>query len=689
VKFGEVIRLMPLSTLLPGSIGLLLFIMVAVHGYRTLEQAIASSDARKETRDLLFHATELFSLIKDVESSQRGYLLSGDTAYLGPYELAMRHIRVQHDQIELDLRRAGVTPVDIQLLRDDIERRLRIAATIVDIRRVDGLDAAMNAIQSGQGKLAMDALRGDFGRAEEHLKRRIQGLDLQLADLHKQTWLTDIFLASLGCLLLALGYASLVWQSSARIQAEQRLTEHADAVARLRGAELESVFEALPDLYFRVAPDGTILEYRGGSDGLHLPADQFLGKRMQAILPAGIGERFAKHFDEMLATDVMPQSSLEYVLPVPDGERHYEARLGRIPERSEIIIVIRDIEDKYQAEASIKKWADAFSHCAHGIAIGDARSNLLVACNPAFSALLGRSVEEMQGQPIMAIYSPRSHAKLRQQISLADSQGQARYEAEMARPDGSVVPVQVDLVSVPGSDGRPLYRVATIQDIRERQAATAALRKASEDLRAFARKLDHDIESERRRLSREVHDQIGQIFTALKLKLLSGQSGTTLEQPAMSEFDALLDEGISIARRIATDLRPAMLDDLGLGPALNQYARQFCKQAGLAVDLDLSREGQLTEAETNQLFRIAQEALTNVARHARASQVRVIAGPRDGGYVLSVEDDGIGTQVAVDGLGMMGMRERAELIGATLEVGTSPLGGARLQVSLSRDEEAS
>jgi PAS domain S-box-containing protein len=306
-----------------------------------------------------------------------------------------------------------------------------------------------------------------------------------------------------------------------------------------------------------------------------------------------------------------------------------------------------------------------------------------MACNPALGALLGWAPEDLVGRPILDIYAPAEHAGLRARIAEVDRLGKVRYEADMLRRDGGTVPVQLDLVAVRGEDGAPLYRVATIQDIRERRTAMTALEHARDDLRAFARKLDEDIEGERKRLAREVHDQLGQIFTALKLNVLGWAPGAAMDHARLEQFGVLLDEGIRVARRISADLRPTMLDDLGLGPALAHFGQALGAQAGFAVEVDIQRDARLGAECVNQLFRVAQEGLTNVARHAGASRARVHGVVVDGHYRLTVEDDGHGSGNTKDGgLGLLGMRERAALIGARLDVGASELGGLRVTLSL-------
>lgn len=135
------------------------------------------------------------------------------------------------------------------------------------------------------------------------------------------------------------------------------------------------------------------------------------------------------------------------------------------------IALIQDITDRKQAERDLRLWADAFEHCAHGIAIGDPVSNRITVCNPAFAALHKARADDIVGVPILSLYTPPDHETVRHHITRADHIGHVQFEANMVRKDSSTFPVQVDLVSVHGEDRDLLYRVATVQDISARKRA--------------------------------------------------------------------------------------------------------------------------------------------------------------------------------------------------------------------------
>lgn len=209
---------------------------------------------------------------------------------------------------------------------------------------------------------------------------------------------------------------------------------------------------------------------------------------------------------------------------------------------------------------------------------------------------------------------------------------------------------------------------------------TAELEKAHRQMAQHAVELDRSVENERRRLAREVHDQLGQLFTAMKLSLPQADAVIPPMQRAM--LLELVDEGVATARRIASELRPAVLDDFGLAFALAQRGQRFTEETGLACVVDVTDSERLGPEQATQLYRIACEAMTNVARHAAAKRVRIEGRAEPEGYRLGIEDDGRGMLggSASESFGMRSMRERAALAGGRLELGSSPWGGLRVTV---------
>lgn len=180
-------------------------------------------------------------------------------------------------------------------------------------------------------------------------------------------------------------------------------------------------------------------------------------------------------------------------------------------------------------------------------------------------------------------------------------------------------------------------------------------------------------EEERGRISRDLHDQIGQALTAMLLGL-----DRNLDQPesaSLLKLKELAAVTLSDVRRIALDLRPSVLDELGLEAAVKRYARDLHERYGLEVSVLITLPGRLPRQEETVLYRVAQEALTNVVRHAGAASVSVVATVTGGAVRMVVEDDGHGfdpeSLATAEQIGLMGMRERLELLGGSLRIQSS------------------
>jgi PAS domain S-box-containing protein len=700
-------------TALPLLLAVAVLVVLAGIGYRVLTEIVETTEERKENREALLQAERAISYLKDAETGQRGYVITGQPEYLEPYHAGRAGVAAVLGAWEA----TGPGKVDIRKevghLRPMVDRQLALLAEVVALREAQGEHAAGGgALQDGV-RTGMDALRKEVGRMTSDLQRQIQSRDVRLAELERQGRLIALGLGVLLPMVLIGAYWLVLQEYRRRIEAEaaahefdllrQESAQKLESQARLaatmeesarRNAELASVFEVLPDLYFRFGRDGTILDYRARTAAeLYVPPEVFMGKRVQDVLPTAVSQAFRQQIETLLAQEENVPGSFEYSLDMPDGRRHsYEALMGRLKERAEVVTVVRDISARLASQRALRQWADAFEHCAHGIALGDARTNRLIACNPAFAALLGWTPAELSGREIATVYAPTERQELAQRIAKADGEGSVRYEAEMLRRDGSTVLVQVDLVSVRNEEQPPPYRVATIQDITIRRQAEDAIRRVQDDLRTFARRLDENIEQERKRLAREVHDQLGQLFTALKIRVdsLGSMRGPADDVAAgLRQISELLNEGVRISRRLAAELRPPALDDLGLPTAVDILLRDYCRQSGLDCRARLAEEPRLDKPASLQLYRIIQEALTNVVRHARAHRVEIDGRVEDGNYRLTVDDDGCGLPAMPRerSFGITSMAERAEVIGATFAMLPSPMGGARVEVRLPLESE--
>jgi PAS domain S-box-containing protein len=231
--------------------------------------------------------------------------------------------------------------------------------------------------------------------------------------------------------------------------------------------------------------------------------------------------------------------------------------------------------------------------------------------------------------------------------------------------------------------------VLTANDITERMLAERALRESHEELQALARHLQTIREEERAHVAHEIHDEFGQALTGIKMELmwLIDETQSTDLSNKLTSVMELTNSTIDLVRQIATDLRPGLLDDLGLEAALEWQANEFsehthikCRLHGLAEQCEIPRD------ISTALFRIFQEALTNVARHAGASHVTAFLRRESGLFVLTISDDGCGI-TSEDfnnrrSMGLLGMRERARALGGDVMIRGQPGEGTTVEARI-------
>lgn len=233
----------------------------------------------------------------------------------------------------------------------------------------------------------------------------------------------------------------------------------------------------------------------------------------------------------------------------------------------------------------------------------------------------------------------------------------------------------------------------------ERERLFEAVNHQREQLRALANRLTEVQEAERKQLARDLHDHLGQALTAismnltaLKDELLPNVSPRIRER--LAEASALTDQTLEQVRELSLNLRPPMLDDLGLVPTLRWYVKQYAKRLNIETKFEAhGLEERLPPELETALYRMAQEALTNVARHAQASRVQLRLERQGATIVASIEDNGQGFDVAkvtgrkatTHGTGLLGMRERITLLGGHLDIHSQPGHGTRLFVKIPQE----
>ena len=258
--------------------------------------------------------------------------------------------------------------------------------------------------------------------------------------------------------------------------------------------------------------------------------------------------------------------------------------------------------------------------------------------------------------------------------------GHYHSETEERRLDGTFMYVEGDYIVIRDELDRIVGHFGIQRDVTDRHLADAQIRASRQQLRALATRLQKVREEERTQIAREFHDELGQALTGLKLDLAWMKNRLPRDHEAIQQCVSVMeriDQTITSVRRIATELRPSVLDQLGLAAAIEWLGQEFATRTGIEVNADLCVEGcSVPDDLGSSAFRILQESLTNVARHAGAKHVTIRMIQRDDELTLEVLDDGVGMPAerleGTTSLGLIGMRERALACGGELSIDGTP-----------------
>lgn len=257
------------------------------------------------------------------------------------------------------------------------------------------------------------------------------------------------------------------------------------------------------------------------------------------------------------------------------------------------------------------------------------------------------------------------------------------------RRNGEEFPIDASISQITEHGSR--FYTVILRDVTERVRAEEALRRSKDELRDLSLASNTVREQEKSRIARELHDELAQALTALKMDvawmdkhLPAGEAGVSSKLKAMEQ---LLDHTVAATRRISADLRPLILDDLGLVPAAEWLVQNFAQRSGIACSLDVAPPDlELEDPQATALFRILQESLTNVSRHANASHVEVHIEGKSDSITLSVRDNGDGFTPQdprkPNSYGLLGLRERVYLLGGEVDIDSMPGKGTEITVHI-------
>lgn len=479
----------------------------------------------------------------------------------------------------------------------------------------------------------------------------------------------------------------------------REITERKQAEDRLRRSEEK--FKTL----FGIAPVGiSLLDRQHNIVDANPALEQITRLRKEELLDGTHRPRAILHADgtPMPSHEFPSERAMAENRPVNDVEAGIVTENGEtiwvqvsvapldLPD-ARAVVITQDITERKRAEEELKRekeiLAKIFNEIPVMIGFVGADGGVKIV-NPEWERTMGWTLKELEEQKVDIFLEAYPDLSYRQKVLDFVTAATGDWaDLKIKVRDGHAIDAACAVVRL--SDGT---KIAIAQDITERKRAAEELEAANHQLRILSRQLFHIQEEERRHLARELHDEIGQTLTAAKINLKI----VAPEVPAqiagrLNDSVELLDRLLLQVRQLSLDLHPSLLDDLGLVPALRSLLDQQAHRAGLRTQFYTAESFENLGAETQIVgFRIAQEAITNVLRHAGAQQISVHLHTKAGRLEMKIVDDGTGFDLAeVErhgheglGFGLMGMRERASLLGGRVEIISSPSAGTTVEVFL-------
>jgi PAS domain S-box-containing protein len=468
-------------------------------------------------------------------------------------------------------------------------------------------------------------------------------------------------------------------------------------VPELQGAaaQLAGLLESAMDAIITVNEEQHIVLYNRAAENIFgWPAEQMLGRPLAQLIPERFQAAHGEHVRRFGSTGVtsrrMGGPSVIYGHRANGEEFQMDASISQIdtPTGKLFTVILRDVTERVRLEQERERLTERLSgllDSAMDAIISVDEAQRIVFFNRAAEQIFGRSSEQVLGEPLDILLPERFRAHHREQVrrfaatgitSRRVGDGRVLYGL---RASGAEFPMEASISQLPLENGQLLTVI--LRDISEQV-------KAREELNTFAFEAHALVEGEKRRIARELHDELAQSLTALKMDVVWMRDNLSQQAPAVpAKIGAMLgtiDLTVAATRRIAADLRPLLLDDLGLLPAIEWLVHSFTQRAGVACALLADEDLELPEPYATAVFRIVQESLANVAKHANASQVSVEIERELDSVLLRVRDNGDGFIVRMprkpNSLGLMGLRERTHLLKGSINIESQPGQGTCIEV---------
>jgi len=471
------------------------------------------------------------------------------------------------------------------------------------------------------------------------------------------------------------------------------ITERRRAEAALRESEerYRELFENARDAIYVHDLKGAYTSVNRAAERLSgYPREEIIGKHFWDFVP----HEYARQIRENLCKKLeeVEETTYEVEIITRDGRRVPVEVSSRLIYEDGVAIgaqgTARDITERKRAEEARVQLASIVESSDDAI-ISETLGGVIVSWNSGAERIYGYSAKEVVGHPISELVPPDRPDEVRRIFKrLGRGERINHYETVRRRKDGRLIDVSLTISLIKDATGRIGGASTIARDITNRKQTEKALL-------TFSRRLIEAQEAERQRIARELHDQIGQGLTALKLNLHAIQYARDRREarPLIEENLRMLDEALEQVRDLSVDLRPLLLDDLGLVTALRWYVDHQAQRTGVRAEFtsdSLDPNLRFSAEVETACFRIAQEALTNVARHAQAKLVTVRLSRSDPYLILFIKDDGVGFDieamqkhaVASATLGLRGMEERTQAVGGRMSINSTSGKGTQVTVRL-------
>lgn len=663
---------------------LLLLLGIGFVSYRSSTEFIHSSAQVVQSREVRGSLQRILSLLEEIETGQRGYIITGESSFLEPYLRATDNIEDWLMHVKTLVTDEPQLQAHVDILIGLVKSRIAFAEESIELRRSRGFAAARDLLLSGKGKQEMDQIRSLINEMREAEK-------IQLLEHSKRTRTlaqSTIAVAEAGS-ALAVVIVLVMGTVYRRGLTVRRRTEHALQESLAKQA---LVIRALPVVIYSARASGdfaalwvsdNIEKVSGFPGGVFLKDTALWAARRHP----DDRERVVQEFQRLPEVETL---NVEYRWQVADGTYRWfldRAVLQTTPtgQAKEILGLWLDITERKVMEDRLREVNGRLTALVRaspvGIVILDA-DGLCRLWNPAAEHIFAWCEDEVLGRllPTVAPEQSDEHRSLRERVM----KDEAFTDLEVVRYKKDGTPVYINLSTAPLRDphGTICGLIGLMVDMNQRKQAEFQLSQSRDQLRALTTRLHSAREEEGARIAREVHDELGQAMTSLKLDLSWVARRLSIPETADSRRHMLeriqgtmrqLDITIQSVRAIATALRPSVLDELGLAAALDWQTRDFEKRTGIRCEWSMpSVPIPIGPDQATAIFRIYQEILTNVVRHAQASNVRIHLGTSAGWLVLEVCDNGRGILESISAnnssLGLLGMRERAAQWGGDISI---------------------